>query len=159
VCDTTVTILLASLGAAAQFVGVVLVVREIAGDRRRARALIDKQRQWKPQKRGPPRRAHASQLEDRSPFAQMQQHRAGERQARQMAEIVTALNRLAHETGDALDQRTAALLEEIDKGDKEQRDVLRYLLRGSAVERFGGVACILVGILLSLASTIVGTAG
>jgi hypothetical protein len=48
VCAATIAIPHTSGGVAAQLVGVILVVREISGDRRWGNSLIDKQRQWKP---------------------------------------------------------------------------------------------------------------
>jgi hypothetical protein len=59
--------------------------------------------------------------------------------------------------GVPLDERTAAVLEEIDKGDWELRDVLRALLRGNMVERITGVAALAVGIVLSMAASILST--
>jgi hypothetical protein len=158
--NTALVIILATLGAAAQLGGVVFVVREIAGDRRRARELVDKQRQWKPPGLRPPRRVSRGQVEARplpttSPF-----HRpAGQQVAAQIASLATGHNQLKHDVEKALGHAVEELLEEIDRGDNELRDVLRYLLRGSAIERTGGVLAILVGIVLSLAATIVGAVG
>jgi hypothetical protein len=79
--------------------------------------------------------------------------------AAQIASLATGHNQLKHDVEKALDDTTAALRGEIDRDDKELRDVLRYLLRGSVVERVGGVVAILVGIALSLAATILGALG
>jgi hypothetical protein len=146
-------IVLGSLGAAAQFGGVVLVVKEIAGDRAKARELVDKQRDWKPRTPRPPRRVFAAEVEIKNtPF-----HPAENQQiAEKFASIITAHNQVVHDVDQGFEQRTALLLEQIDEGDRQLRDVLRYLLRGSVIERIGGVLAILAGILLSLAATIVG---
>jgi hypothetical protein len=74
-----------------------------------------------------------------------------------LTSLANAHNQLVHDIDLALDQRTAQLLEAIDTGDKELRDVLRELLRGSLVERYAGVAAIGAGILLSMAASILGS--
>jgi hypothetical protein len=149
-----VAIVLAVLGAAAQLTGVVIIVREIAGDRDRARALLDKNRSWRPEKRPAPRRV----MEQAVAYKQTNwsQFDGGEQghNARNIASLVNAHNQLQHDVGSALDERTKALLEEVDSGDKELRDVLRELLRGSILERYVGVAAIGVGIVLSMAASI-----
>lgn len=158
--NTEVVIILAALGSAAQVGGVILVVREIAGDRRRARDLVDKQRQWRPARPTPPRRVSPGQVEVRNLPPTSAFHRpAGQQVAAQIASLITSHNTLVHDFEDAIEKKTAAILDEVDRGDAELREVLRYLLRGSAVERFGGVVAILIGIVLSLASTVLGAAG
>lgn len=154
-------ILLAALGASAELFGLVMIVREIAGDRERARGLLEKDRQWRPERRSSPRRVLPSSVEARSRFgigslqpADIRQH-----SARQVTDLINAHNQLAHDVGKSLDDRTTALFEAIDTGDKELRDVLRELLRGSIIERYVGVAAIGAGILLSMAASILSTIG
>ncbi len=72
----------------------------------------------------------------------------------QIASLATGMNRLTHETGDALDKRTGELLTEIDKGDAALNAVLRELLGANIRERVIGVAAIGVGIALSMAASI-----
>jgi hypothetical protein len=137
-----------------------MVVREIAADRERARALLDKQRSWQPPRRPPPRRVHPSQVEiGNSPLIRLQTGGHEKTVARQIASLVTGHNQLVRDSEEMLDKRTEQLLEEIDSGDKGLRDVLRELLRGSILERMAGVVAIGAGILLSAASSILSSLG
>jgi hypothetical protein len=150
-------VVFAVLGAGAELLGVGMIVREIAGDRRRARRLLDKERTWRPEKRGPARRVHESMLEDRYARAGITVGSNRGRSERLIAELATAHNQLVKDSEEALDQRTALLLNEIDDGDSSLRDVLGELLRGSIVERMAGVAALALGIVLSMTASILGS--
>jgi hypothetical protein len=150
----TAAIIFAVLGASAELVGIGMIVREIAGDRRRARELLDKQRTWKPEMRGPARRVHGSAFEDRFARAGIKVGGHQGRAERFIAELATAHNELVVESQNALEQRTDVLLKEIDSGDASLRDVLRELLRGSVVERMAGVAALGLGVILSMTASI-----
>lgn len=146
-------ITLAVLGAASELLGLALVIREIGDDRNRARSLLDKTRSWRPANPGAARRVHASQVEDR--FARMGLRvGGGDRTASQIASLATAHNQLVHDSQEALDLRTAQLLEQIDEGDKALTEVLRELLRGSVTERYAGVVALGLGIALSMVASI-----
>jgi hypothetical protein len=151
-----VAIILAVLGALAELAGLGMVIREIASDRDRARGLLDKERRWKSGVRTPPRRVSPSSLEARSRFSvgSLQPGDVQRHFAAQAAALVSAHNQLVHDVDEAVDRRTSELLEAIDTGDKELRDVLRELLHGSVTERYFGVVAIAAGILLSMAASI-----
>lgn len=137
-----------------------MVVREIAGDRDRARRLLDKQRNWRPEKRGSPRRVSGSAINVRpSGLGSLQVGGAERHLASMFASLITSHNELVHDSQEALDQRTTALLEEIDKGDKELREVLRELLGENIRERVIGVVAIASGIVLSMTASILSSIG
>lgn len=146
-----IAIALTVIGGIAQFFGVIIVVREIAGDRRRARELFDKQRNWEPATLRPPRRVteHAVAYRETGFSSQLYGGAQGHID-RSLASLVNAHNQLQHDVSQALENRTDAILKEVDAGDNELRDVLRELLRGSIIERYLGVIAITVGIALSM---------
>ena len=153
-CLNTWAIILAAAGGLSELFGLVMVIREIAADRSRAGRLLDKKRNFRPADRGSPRRVHASSLESRSPFTQMERGGAERVVRGQIASLATGMNRLTHEVGDALDKRTRELLTEIDQGDAALNAVLRELLGANVKERMIGVAAIGVGIVLSMTASI-----
>jgi hypothetical protein len=154
VCLNALAITLAAIGGVSELFGLAMVVREISSDRDRARTLLDKKRNFRPAHRGSPRRVHASSLESRSPLTQMQRGGAERQVLGQIASLATGMNRLTHETGEALDKRTGELLTEIDKGDAALNAVLRQLLGANLRERVIGVIAIGVGIALSTIASI-----
>lgn len=76
-----------------------------------------------------------------------------------IASLVTGHNQLVRDNEEALDNRTGQLLEEIDKGDKELRDVLRELLGENIKQRVIGVIAIGAGIVLSMTASILSSLG
>jgi hypothetical protein len=153
-------IVFAVLGAISEIFGLVMVIRQISADRDRARTLLDKQRSWRPPQRHGPRRVNASSINMRPAGIGSLQAGATERQIASMfASLVTGHNQLVHDSEEALDQRTKQLLEEIDKGDKELRNVLRELLGSSILERTLGVFAIGVGIVLAMMGSILSSLG
>lgn len=153
-------IVFAVLGAGSEIFGLAMVVRQISADRDRARTLLDKQRSWRPPKRPGPRRVSASAINVRPAGIGSLQKGATERQLASMfASLVTGHNQLVHDSEEALDQRTTQLLEEIDKGDKELRNVLRELLSSSILERTIGVVAIGIGIALTMVASILSSLG
>jgi hypothetical protein len=150
----TLAIILAALGGATELFGLGMVVREISRDRGRARTLLDKERKFRPPNRGSPRRVHASSLENKSSFAQMQRGGTERQILGHIAGLATGMNRLTHEVGDAVDKRTGELLTEIDEGDAALNAVLRELLGANIRERVIGVIAIGSGIVLSMIASI-----
>lgn len=153
-----VAVVFAVLGAGSEIAGLVMVVRQIGADRGRARKLLDKQRNWQPERRSGPRRVSASSINVKPGGVSSLQAGGSDRHlAGMFASLITAHNELVHDVVNGLDQRTGDLLEEIDKGDKELRDVLRELLGDSIRERLVGVIAIGVGITLSMFASILST--
>jgi hypothetical protein len=154
-CLNTWAIIFAVLGAGSELFGLGMVVREIKGDRDRARSLLDKRRNWKPERRSSPRQVSASAINLRpTGLGSLQVGGSDRHRASMFASLVNGHNQLAHDMGVALDERTAALLDEIDKGDRELRGVLRELLGESVRERVIGVVAIGAGIALTMVSSI-----
>lgn len=156
----TLAIILAVLGAGAQVVGLGTVVWQIKGDRDRARSLLDKQRKWKPPNRPPPRRVGPGSINVKPPALSSLQVGSADRQlAGLFASLVNGHNQMVRDTEEAIDKRTAELLDQVDEGDKELRDVLRELLGESIKPRVVGVVAIGAGIILSMAASILSTIG
>ncbi len=159
-CLNTWAIVFAVLGAASELFGLGMVVWQIKGDRDRARSLLDKQRAWKPERRPPPRRVSASAISMRpSGIGSLQTGGAERHVASMFASLVTGHNQLVRDSEEALDQRTGQLLDEIDKGDKALRDVLRELLGENIRQRVIGVVAIGVGIVLTMIASILSSLG
>jgi hypothetical protein len=152
-------ILIAVIGAGFELVGLWMVVREIAGDRRRARLLLDKERSWRPKPPTPARRVMPHQVERGPAISTTMQRSLESHVAQSLASLVTAHNQLVHDLDAAIDGRTDQLLKEIDSGDNALRDVLRELLRGSIVERLAGVVAIGIGITLSATASVLSSLG
>lgn len=159
-CLNTWAIIFAVLGAGSELFGLGMVVWQIKGDRDRARSLLDKQRAWKPERRPPSRRVSASAIRMRPAGLSSLQSGAAERHlAGMIASLVTGHNELIRDSEEALDQRTDQLLDEIDKGDKALRDVLRELLSENIQQRVIGVVAIGVGIVLAMIASILSSLG
>jgi hypothetical protein len=159
-CLDTWAIILAVLGAGSELFGLGMVVQGIKGDRNRARSLLDKQRTWRPDRRSSPRHVSASAINVRPTGLGSLQAGGAERHLSAMfASLASEHNQLVHDVGEAVDKRTAALLDEIDKGDKELRDVLRELLGENVQQRVTGVVAIGVGITLTMVASIFSTVG
>lgn len=157
----TLAVIFAILGAGVELVGLWAVAQEIASDWRRGRDLIDKQRKWKPERRPPPRRVSASAISMRPAGVGSLQKGALERQISGLiASLVSGHNQLVRDSEEALDLRTGQLLEAIDKGDKELRDVLRELLSKENIRRrVIGVVAIGIGITLTMVASILSSLG
>jgi len=149
-------IIFAALGAFSEIFGLVMVVRQIAADRDRARKLLNKHRNWHPPKRPGPRRVSASSINVR-PGGLGSMQVGGADLAGMFASLVGGHNQLVHDVEQGLDQRTGQLLEEMDRGDKELRDVLRELLSSSILERTIGVTAIGFGIAFAMIASILST--
>ena len=159
-CLNTWAIIFAVLGASSELFGLGLVVWQIKGDRDRARSLLDRQRKWKPERRPPPRRVGASAISTRpAGIASLQSGAKDRHIAGMIASLVTGHNQLVRDSEEALDNRTAQLLEEIDKGDKELRGVLRELLGENIRQRVIGVIAIGAGIVLSMTASVLSSLG
>jgi hypothetical protein len=159
-CLNTWAIIFAILGACSELLGLGMVVLEIKGDRNRARSLLDKQRAWKPERRPPARRVGAGSISMRPAGVGSMQAGGSERHiAGMFASLISGHNQLVRDSEEALDQRTKQLLEEIDKGDKELRDVLRELLGQNIRQRVIGVVAIAAGIALSATASVLSSAG
>jgi len=156
----TWAIIFAVLGASSELFGLGTVVWQIKGDRDRARSLLDEQRNWKPERRPPPRRVSASSINMRpSGVGSLQAGGAERHLAGMFASLITGHNQLVRDNEEALDQRTGLLLDEIDKGDKELRSVLRELLGENIRQRVIGVVAIGAGIALSMLASILSSLG
>lgn len=156
----TWAIIFAVLGAGSELFGLAMVVWQINGDRARARSLLDKQRRWKPERRPPPRRVSASAISVRpSGIRSMQSGAADRHLAEMFASLITGHNQLVRDNEEALDQRTALLLDETDKGDRELRSVLRELLGENIRQRVIGVVAIGIGIVLTMIASILSSLG
>jgi hypothetical protein len=156
----TLAIIFAVLGACSELFGLAMVVLEIKGDRDRAQSLLDKQRAWKPERRPPARRVSASAISMRPAGVGSLQAGGSERHiAGMFASLITGHNQLVRDSEEALDQRTGQLLEEIDKGDKELRNVLRELLGENIRQRVIGVITIAAGIALSATASVLSSVG
>jgi hypothetical protein len=159
-CLNTWAIIFAAIGACSELLGLGMVVLGIKGDRSRARSLLDKQRSWKPERRSPPRRVGGSAINVRPSGLSSLQTGAAERHlAGIIASLVTGHNQLVRDSEEALDRRTGQVLDEIDKGDKELRGVLRELLGEGIQQRVIGVVAIAVGITLSMVASILSSLG
>jgi len=113
-CLNTWAIIFAALGAGSELFGLGMVVREIKGDRDRARSLLDKHQS--------PRQVSASAINLRpTGLGSLQVGGSDRHLASMFASLVSGHNQSVHDMGGALDKRTAALLDEIDNGDKELR--------------------------------------
>jgi hypothetical protein len=151
---------LTALGGAFEFVGLGLVVREIADDRRQAKQLFVARRpRSKPRRRYPARAlAKSGRLMPGAPVALSP--------AEQQRALVQAFNKLDAAAYNALLEMRKALDAELDgsvdelrseilSSDNELRGHLRYVLAGSIRTRVTGAVLLGAGIVLEIAGAIV----
>jgi hypothetical protein len=157
---TGVAIGLSTLGAAAELVGLLLVVREIANDRERGRRLLLKlEAPPSPERHYPPRFTPSmSPPEYANPAWSQSMHVEGViRHVRQLEAAVGNGFIGLRKTMDAeVDGAVHQLAQDAAERDRELADGLRYVLAGSTRDRVIGVVLLAVGIVLGLAGSVVG---
>ena len=158
---TALSGILTALGGACQFVGLGLVVKEIADDRAQARRLFVA-RQWptRPRRRYPGRAIpRTARLFTGAPvlLSPSEQQRAVLQGLHNLdAATANALVEIRKALDSELDASVDALRSEIVASDTELRSHLRYVLAGSIRNRALGAALLGAGILLEIVGAIVG---
>jgi hypothetical protein len=151
--------LLTALGGACELTGLVLVIKEIADDRRQAKRLFVPRRvPAKPRRRYPgkalPRSGATSPFESMQTAARQQQAlRAATSQIE--AAMINAFIAMRKSLDTQHDTTVDQLHEEIRNFDNELREHLRYVLAGSIRNRLIGAVLLGVGILLEIAGALV----
>jgi hypothetical protein len=159
--SSELAIALGALGGVFEVAGVLTVVWEVAGDRKRAKALLSAPRNYQP-----PERRYPARLGNHS-FGVGGYSGQGAVASTQRQSPDEAITSLAASTGNALlalresldkerDELQEVLLGEIDKGYNGVRADLKDVLESDVRIRLAGVAALLIGVGLSVAGSILG---
>jgi hypothetical protein len=149
---------LGATGGVCELVGLVLVAKDIADDRRQARRLFaPRQRRTRPRRRYPPKAGPRSPTQspvDSMRPASQQQDALRKAIANIEVSVYNALIEMRKSLDAQHDEAVEQLGTEILKSDNEIRGHLRYVLAGSIRSRVIGAAVLGAGILFEIAGAI-----
>jgi hypothetical protein len=149
---TAAAIVLSSLGAVLELIGLALVVEEIRSDRERGRHFADALDQpGRPQRTYP---APVSSAVVQLTYRELEQ--SGQALERFRAEVANGFIKLKKFTDAELDKAVEEIQRDIAERDAKLRDGLRYVLAGSTRQRVTGVGLLVAGVILAAGGSVLG---